>query len=285
MWFILGILSGVFFALQNAISKRALEGVNQYLAAFAFAAFSLPYFLIALLWTDLSPLNSTFWWAAIGTSALNVIALLILMKALSIGELSLTMPFLSFTPVFLILTSKLMLGELPNIFGFWGILLIVAGTYALGLKKNEGFFGPFRAFVKNKGGQLVLLVAFIYAISSNLDKVTVQNSDPLTRNIIVLALMTTILFLLIQFRSSQKLNKIKSKYKLLILVGLFAALTLWTQMAALTLNIVPYIISLKRTSALFSVILGFIFFKERNIKPKLLGSTLMVLGVLLISLS
>lgn len=285
MWFILGLLSGFFFALQSAVSKKALEGVNHYLVAFAYAAFSLPYFLIALFWFDLAQLNFTFWWAALSTSVLNVIALVLLMKALSIGELSLTMPFLSFTPVFLIFTSNLMLGELPNLIGIGGILLIVSGAYFLEMGKGRGASGPFKAFIKNKGGQLVLLVAFIYAISSNLDKIAVQNSNPLSRNIIVLALMALMLFLLIRFRSNQKIGEIKSKYKLLLIAGFFAALTLLCQMTALTLSMVPYVISLKRTSALFSVILGFIAFKERNVKPKLLGAALMVLGVLLISIS
>ena len=285
MWLFLGLSSGFFHALQSMVSKKALEGLNHYIVAFAYAAFSLPYFLIALLWQDLAPLNFTFWWAAVATSILNVVAMVLLMKAIKIGELSLTMPFLLFTPLFLILTSKLMLGEFPGPMGIYGIILIVGGAYSLEMKKGQGVFGPFRAFLKNRGGQLVLLVAFIYAISSNLDKIIVQNSDPLTRNIIVLALMTLMLFLLVRFKSDQKLIEIKSKYKLLLVAGFFAAITLLAQMTALTLNMVPYIISLKRTSALFSVILGFIAFKERNVKPKLLGATLMVAGVLLISLS
>ncbi len=284
-WFILGILSGLFHALQSMVSKKALEGVNQYLVAFTYAAFSLPYFLIALFWFNLAPLNFTFWWAALLTSVLNVIALVLLMKALSIGELSRTLPFLSFTPIFLIFTSDLMLGEFPSLIGIGGIALIVSGAYFLEMRKGDGISDPFRTFLKNKGGQLVLLVAFIYAISSNLDKIAIQNSNPITRNIIVLALMALMLLPLIWYKSNQKLIEIKSKYKLLLLAGFFAALTLFFQMTALTLNMVPYVISLKRTSALFSVILGFIAFKERDIKPKLLGVALMVAGVLLISIS
>ena len=285
MWLFLGLSSGLFHALQSMVSKKALEDVNHYLVAFAYAAFSLPYFIIALLWFDLAPLNFTFWWAAIATSALNVVALVLLMKALSIGELSLTMPFLSFTPIFLIFTSNLMLGESPSLMGIYGIILIVGGAYVLEMKKGTGISGPFRAFLKNRGSQLVLLVAFIYAITSNLDKITVQNSNPITRNIIVLVLMAIMLLLLIRFKSNQKLVEIKSRYKLLLIAGFFAALTLLFQMIALTIAMVPYVISLKRTSALFSVILGFMAFKERNVGPKLLGSALMVAGVLLISVS
>lgn len=287
MWLLLGLSSGLFHALQSMVSKKALEGANQYLVAFAYSAFSLPYFLVALLWWDLAPVNFTFWWAAIATSVLNVIAIILLMKALKIGELSLTMPFLSFTPVFLIFTSNLMAVEKssPGLMGILGIVLIVSGTYALEIKRGAKITAPFRAFLKNRGGQLVLLVAFIYSISSNLDKITVKNSDPLTRNIIVLAMMTLMLLPFVWRKYRQNLTEIKSKYKLLLIAGSFAAITLLFQMTALMLNMVPYIISLKKTSALFSVILGFIAFKERNVKPKLLGAALMVAGVILISIS
>lgn len=285
MWLLLGLGSGLFHALQSMVSKKALEGLNSYVVAFAYSAFSLPYFLIALLWADLAPVNFTFWWALVAASTLNVIAIVLLMKAIKMGELSLTMPFLSFTPIFLILTSNLMLRESPGLIGILGIFLIVGGTYALEMKKGAGIIGPFRAFFKNRAGQLVLLVAFIYSISSNLDKIIIQNSNPLTRNVSVLALMTLMLFLLVQFRSKQKIKNIKSKYKLLLIAGLFAAITLIFQMTALIIGIVPYVISLKRTSALFSVLLGAIAFKERNTKPRLLGSALMVAGVVLISIS
>jgi len=285
MWFILGISSGLFHALMSMVSKKVLKNTNQYLVAFAYAAFSLPFAFIALLWLDLAPLNFTFWWAVIATSILNVIALVLFMKALKIGELSLTVPFLAFTPIFLIFTSELMLGELPSLIGVIGIISIVGGAYFLEMQKGTGILGPFKALLKNRGAQLVLLVAFIYSITSNLDKIVIQNSSPITRIIVVQLLMALVLLFLISFRSNQKIVEIKSKCKPLLLIGLLTALILLCQMTALTMSIVPYIISLKRTSAFFSVILGFIAFKERNIKSKLLGASLMGLGVFLISTS
>lgn len=285
MWLFLGLASGFFHALMSMVSKKALKDVNQYLAAFAYAAFSIPFFLISLIWLDLTSVNSTFWWAAVSTALLNVIAITFFMKALSIGELSLTVPFLSFSPIFLIFTSNLMLGEFPTSFGVLGILLIVAGTYFLELKKEQGVLSPFKALLHNQGAQLVLLVALIYAVTSNLDKIAIQNSNPITRILVVQAIMSLALLLLIRFKSNQKMGIVTSNYKILLPIGFFMALAILAQMTALTLTIVPYVISLKRTSAFFSIILGFIAFKERNVKPKLLGVVLMMAGVFLISLS
>jgi len=285
MWLILGLSSGFFFALQSMVSKKVLKETNEYVTTFAYLAFSLPFFLLSLFWLEWASLNFTFWWATLANAVLTLAALIMLMTALKIGELSLTIPFLSFTPVFLIFTSKLILGEMPSLLGIAGILAIVGGAYVLNLKQEKGVAGPFRALLKNRAALLVLLVAFIYAISSNLDKIAVQNSNPITYLIIVMAVRLPILLPFIYFKTEGKFGEIKSKWKVLLPIGLLTALTLFPQMIAYTLTIVPYVISLKRTSALFSVILGFIAFKERNVKPKLLGAALMVAGVFLISMS
>lgn len=285
MWLFLGIGSGLFHALMSAVSKKVLENTNQYILAFVYAAFSIPFVLIAIFWQNLVPVNPTFWWATIGTSCLNVLALILYMKALKTGELSLTVPFLSFTPVFLIFTSALMLDEMPNHLGIVGIILIVIGTYVLETKTGTGIWGPFKAFLKNKGGQLTLMVALIYAVSSNLDKMAIQASNPTTRILAVQAMMALLLFIIIRFRSKQRLTELKPKLKFFWLIGFLTAASLFCQMIAFQMALVPYIVSLKRTSALFSVILGVIAFKEKNIKPRLLGTILMIIGVLFISVS
>jgi uncharacterized membrane protein len=47
---------------------------------------------------------------------------------------------------------------------------------------------------------------------------------------------------------------------------------------------VAYVIAIKRTNGMMSVLFGHFFFKEKNIKEKLLGSAIMLAGVLLIIL-
>ncbi len=54
------------------------------------------------------------------------------------------------------------------------------------------------------------------------------------------------------------------------------------QMLALKLTLVIYVISLKRTSGMISVLFGWLIFKERDIAKKFFASALMFLGVLVI---
>jgi len=56
-------------------------------------------------------------------------------------------------------------------------------------------------------------------------------------------------------------------------------------MLAINLTLVAYVISIKRLSIIFSVIFGFLLFKEKGFKERLTGAIIMVLGVILITLS
>lgn len=284
MWLFLGLASGFFHALMSTVSKKSVGKTDEYITSFAYACFAIPFFLLALFWLDWTGINSTFWFATLGTVVLNVIAIYFFMKALNLSELSLVVPLLTFTPLFLIFTSDIILGEFPSSLGIWGIVAIVCGAYVLNLKGTKKLWDPFKSLLNDRGAQLMLAVAFIYSISSNFDKMAIQNSNPITFLVISRSLIAFIFLFFIKYKSKVGFGSIRSNFKILIPIGVLSAAALLTQMIALNLALVPYIISLKRTSAFFSVILGFIAFKERNVKPKLIGSALMILGVLLISM-
>jgi uncharacterized membrane protein len=57
------------------------------------------------------------------------------------------------------------------------------------------------------------------------------------------------------------------------------------QMTAINLTLVSYVISIKRTSVIMSVLFGYFIFKEKGLKERLTGTSIMVIGVLSIALS
>ncbi|MAF42804.1 MAG: hypothetical protein CMI54_01365 [Parcubacteria group bacterium] len=281
-WFILGILSGLFNGLAYTVSKKALSKMSPALASIGFTLFSLPYFVFMLLWSGWAVTDFTFWWSTILAAVVNVGGFLLLMKALKIGNISQVIPFLSFTPLFLLVVSNLMLGEFPNSSGLLGVVIIVGGAYIVQLDKEGGFLGPFKSIMKSKATKLVLATAFLYSITSTLSKVAILNSNPMTFLIVYQGLAGLILIPLMQ-KSEQKVEEFRSHIKPLALMGLLEALTLICQMIAVSTGLVSYIVSLKRTSAIWSVVLGYFIFREKNIKLRLIGASLMIIGIVLIS--
>ncbi len=284
--FIFAFLTAFFESVKDLFSKRGLQAVDEYIASFSFKFFSLPFLIPFVFIFGIPHLGSNYLIALIIDGLLNVVTITLYMRAIKVSDLSITLPLVAFTPLFLLLTSPLILGEYPAPLGILGVMLIVFGSYLLNISKvNDGLLGPFKALLKKKGPKLMLLVAFLFSITSNIDKIGVQNSSPIfwafSINVFVMLAIIPLIF----FKSEHDFSSIKTDFKVLFPIGFFSALTIIFQMIAISLTLVAYVISIKRVSVVFGVLWGRFFFKETGIKERLAGTLVMVLGVVLITLS
>ena len=170
-----------------------LRKVSPYtLAGFSFLSASLVLLFLSII-LGIPPLGPGLFRAVAVTVAINIVATILFYRALSSTDLSLCIPMLAFTPVFLILTSFLILGELPSPAGAAGILMVAFGAYLLNLEYVDGrpssLSTPFHTLMRDRGVQSMLLVSFLFSISVNFDKQVVENSDPVFGSVIVLFLL------------------------------------------------------------------------------------------------
>ncbi len=286
IWIILALLTAFFESLKDVSGKKSLEDVDEYIVAWAWSFFSLPFLIIILSFTEIPDLNNQFWMALFSGGSLNVFAWIFYIKAIKYSDLSITVPMVNFTPLFLLLTSPLMVGEFPTLFGLIGVVLIVAGSYLLNItEKSKGLLHPFRALLSEKGPRFMLIVAVIWSISSNIDKVGITSSSPLFWAFAINAYISSILLGIMIVKSRQRLKIIPSHLSSLLPIGLFSALTWAFQMTALKLTLVAYVIAIKRTSTMMSAYFGHIIFKEKGSKERVAGTLIMILGVLSIALA
>ena len=291
--YIYAILSALFEALRNVSGKMGLKDMDEYLVTWAFGFFALPFLVFPYIFISIPSLGNQYWIALISDGILNVIATILQLKAMKHSDLSLVIPLTSFTPLFLLIMAPLILGQYPTFLGIIGVILIVIGSYILNIKrrilttqrKNSDYLDPFKAMVKEKGPKLMLIAAFLLSITSSIDKIGISNSSPLfwAVSVHVFTSVTLAPVLIHEFHNHTKLTGMD--IKLLFAVGIFSALSLVTQYIAITALLVPYVIAIKRTSAIISVLFGYLIFKEKGIKGRLAGSVVMVIGVIFIVLS
>jgi drug/metabolite transporter (DMT)-like permease len=283
-WFIYAFICALSVATADALSKKALATNNDtYLVALVRIGYAVPFMVFIIPFIDIPKLDSVFFIATFLVLPFDIIALLLYMKAISISPLSLTLPFLSLTPVFLIGTSYIILGESPNKTGLMGIILVVIGAYLLNVHAiKQGFLEPLRAVAKEKGSILMIIVAFIFSITATFGKMAVQHSSPIFFSVFYSILLSAFLFLIVSFKTKRVLSKIVSQPLLFFFIGISMAIMMITHMKAINLVEVSYMISVKRLSLLIGVIYGAVFFKETNIKERFLGSAVMLSGVILI---
>jgi len=284
-WFVFAFLTALFRSFTDVSGKSSLKNMDEYIVAWSLFLFALPFFAILLFFTDIPEIGDNFWVALLVGGGLNVFTNLIYMRAIKLSDLSITIPLITFTPLFMLITSPLILGEFPNLFGIAGIVLIVTGSYLLNFKeKKKGYLAPFKALVKEKGPRLMLLVAFIWSITANFDKIGIENSSVFFWPVAVNTFITIGFIPVVLMRSKGKTRQIRKNYKKLLPVGFFHGLMIVFQMIAVSMTLVAYVISIKRTSAILSVVFGAVLFKEEGLKERLTGSVIMIAGVVLITL-
>ena len=231
-------------------------------------------------------LNPTFCKAAIFVGIFNSLAVLFYNMALKESDVSLSVPIISFTPLFLLFLSPLILNEIPTAYGILGVILVVFGAYTLQIsKRSDGALAPFKALFSQRGPQYMLAVALIYGVTSNYDKVGILNSSPIFW-VGTIALLRSV-FLGVFYIVERSRGKIRLDKKLVsgsILAGLASLILLVCQMTAVKYGPVAYVISIKRFSMVLATLYGCLVLKEDGFKERTLGTLIMFCGLVIIIL-
>ncbi len=284
-WFVYAFVCALSLATADALSKKALDdNTDPSIVAWVRTGYTLPFMALVIPFIEKPELDIVFYVTTLTAVPLDIIALLLYMKAIKVSPLSLTLPFLSLTPVFLIGTSYIILGERPDRSGFIGIGLVVIGAYLLNVHTvSKGLLEPFMAIAKEQGSVLMIIVAFVYSIGACIGKIAVQHSDPLFFSVVYSFLLSLLFYLVVIFRTKHFYSKAFSRPVLFLLIGILITIMIITHLNAVNLVEVAYMVSVKRLSILFGVVYGVMFFKETNIKERLLGATVMILGIVMIT--
>lgn len=282
-WVGIALVTALSLSTTDALSKRALADADDITIAWVRLGYALPFLSISLLFIPIPSLDATFWTSVAALMPLEVIAIFLYIKAIRVSPLSLTVPFLALTPVFVVLTAFFMLGELPTVPGFIGILLIASGAYTLNAGEyRNGALGPLRAILKERGSVYMIIVALIYSVTSTLGKLAMQHSSPLFFAFFYPLLLLAPLTLIAAVKG--RLGAIFARPARFFAIGICNAVMISTHYLAINLTHVAYMISVKRMSLVFSVAYGRLFFGEKDAGERLLGSLLMVFGAALIIL-
>jgi len=284
-WVFLSLASAFFLATSDAIAKKAVHDNNEYLVAWFRLIFTLPVVIAALLFVPIPDLDADFYRAFFLALPIELVTIILYIKALKISPLSLTLPFLALTPVFLIAVSYLVLDETVSLVGGMGILLIAAGSYMLNIEEvRKGMSAPFKAIVREKGSLFMIAVALLYSITSSAGKMAIEHSSPVFFGAAYFIALNIAYIPLGLYMGRHDLKAfIRGKrYISLLLPGLFYGLMVLAHMEAIKLTKVAYMISVKRTSLLMGVLYGYFLFREKNIRERLLGALLMFAGFVLV---
>jgi uncharacterized membrane protein len=286
-WLYLSLASGFLVAAKNIITRKLVFQTDKAVILYAKYFFVCIFCLILILFTGVPEIKPAFYGYAFIGSIIDVTAAWCFLNAIASSQLAKTFPLVAVSPVFLLGTSFVILGEAPSLLGLIGILLIVCGAYLLRAESAAvGVLEPVRLLLKEKGSRHMLMAALLFSFLAPFFKKAILNSSPFFALGVTQCLST--LFLTIYHLKTKELGRLFRKmgenYRLLMGAGISTFLACVTFFDAFQLGLAAYVVSVKRTSILFTIILGYIFLKEDHLVRSLSIGCIMVLGILLISL-
>lgn len=280
---IIAVGSGFFTALSDIISK-------DYIRKFDVDSFFVLYVRWVFCALSLFPLvvvdapdnvDASLVFVSLILVPIEIAAGYFYMKSLELAESTLVLPFQSFTPVFIPPIASLMIDETYSKQGLLGIVLVVLGSFLFFKNNNH------RNKAEKKAILYMIYTAVMYAFSSVLGRYVILKISPLffsASYMFVLSLVLTPYF--IRKYRAQGFFKIKRTLIPAFVLGFITALAVITHSVSLLEIESGYMISLKRTSVIFSVLLGYIILREKTkIKERFSGAFLMMIGVFIIGLS
>lgn len=283
-WLTLSLICAFALASSDAAVKRWLGSAGTGELLVVRLGLSGLLLLPWLMTFDLPPLPAEFWaWIAV-LMPLELIAMLLYVKAIRDYPLALTLPYLAFTPVLVVVTGWLVLDETISGRGLGGVLLVVTGSWLLNFEHTatltlRGMVAPFRAIVVNPGSRLMLGAAMIYALTSVGGKAAMAWMPAAQFGAFYFVVLGSLTLALVGATQPQSLKIIRfSWWPSLIVAGLMALMVV-THFMALAQVEAAYMIAAKRTSLLFGILYGAMLFNERCLGRHLLAGGLMVTGV------
>jgi len=318
---ILACFGSVFNVLTDASRKKILD--RQYdaavigfwckLVALGFYLLALGFVIAAGFGLQLPPIGAALKISpaiAFGLYlALNALlegtAILLNYRALQVSPLSFCVPFLALTPVFLLPIGKFFLHE--QIVGGMvvGVFLVVTGSIVINRQLfANGWLEPAKEIIRQKGSRYMMLVALLLATTAALDKWFVTSGgdvafgERLSRSFtlsIGKSVMLAIFFLGLacwRLRSGEAASPKHSWTaawrevpRWILLAAFFEAVVLVLQLLAVQFAVAAIVISIKRSGILLACVVGWFVFHEREITDRVIGSFVMVAGVVIFFLT
>lgn len=283
LWLLLGLGAALGDSGADVLTKRFFSHLPPYCMALARLIGAIPFLLAAVYFITPPVLDRTFLAIVAAMLPLEAVAMLLYMRALKICDISLCIPFLAFTPVFLIFTASLVLGEDLSRWGILGILLIAGGSYFLGLGPGRRrVLDPFKALAREPGARLMLVVAAIYSVTAALFKLAILHSAPVFFGVAYPLTFTGLMLAGYSLSCERAPHLTRSPWWLL--AGFCFALSCLCLANGATLAPIAYLVAVKRLSLPVSVALGGMWLRERPLLPRFVAAVLMCGGVALITL-
>jgi len=289
MWFYIALITSLISAISIILNKKILLKVSPLVLTWYTLVLATPIIAIMAIREGIPNINILFITGVIGSVLFYTASKIIQFRVMKITDLSTIYPLVSLGPVFTLLIAFLPpLNENLGSLAIIGVLITLSGVYILNINNiKEGLLKPLKLLFENKASTLMIFAVLIGSIVIIFDKLAINNTFPqnttfvlLTENILVIIGLLPILYL----KNRDFPQQIFNNKKLFIILGVLNALSTILAFSAIGGGNVGIISTILKSQLLFVLLFSFIFFKDRPKLKTIVGSIIMILGIILIKI-
>ena len=247
MGLVAAFVSAFLHTAKDLVSKSLAADVDSIVSTFASFAFALPFYILLLailLWTGHEELvfSSSFLSLVLLRAIFDCGAEWCKMQALSEADISLLSPFLALSPVFLLILSPLITGDVPSFRGGAGVVLVIlGGLFLLSPSSMRGGSISKRAIV------LATLTSVLFAMNACFDRLAVQEATPVWAGF-MMTLTAGAFFVPSLLRNAARQSDLQMYSFAFSLRGIFELGYMVCKLYALQFMQAPYVDSIRKLS-------------------------------------
>ena len=288
-WFLFAIISAVFSAAAALFQKKILFSTEaldfSLLLSFFNVILSIPF----LLNINYALLSSTNLLVLYLKSILGCLAFLCVMLSIKNMEISRALPLLALTPGLVAVFAFVFINDSLSFIQVCAILLLLSGTYILEARSGQKLLDPFKVFIKSKNHHYVVFALILFTTTSIIDRLLLNRYQlPPNTFIGFQHIFFAVNFLIIYLIFKKDLVKVfkldsNNLWFLIILISILTVVYRYTEILAVKIAPVAMVLSVKRISIFFAVLIGGKIFKEKNLLIKTIATVLIISGIILIT--
>lgn len=291
MWFLYSLAAMSMLVARRSTEKTLSDKIPSSALAWLQQATALPFAALMLpfaVWINPAELSSSFVLLLALYTLTAAVDLMLYYKAIQIGDISIIAPLLNLTAVTGIISSYLLLGQKPSLFGILAASFIVCGAYFVTKHRKKHLS-------KSQNNSLAILIVLglvvMRAVYSPLEVTLLRESNPIYLNFISSLLIVPVI-IAISVRLNRR-NKSKhftkqlrtsivSHKKALAFIGLTMAINIFFSLTAKqTAPNAGYVTAIKGAQVVPMAFIGVFLFKEHVAARQWIGIACITCGLVL----
>ena len=292
-WVVITVIASLSQTLRSVFQKNIIEDVGVLVSAYSRFVFALPFVaLLAVIFLGsqeivlLKTISLKTWFFLISASICQILFTIILIKLFTLRSFAIGVAFSKTEVIQTTLLEIIILGFILTSHVFLSIIIGFIGMLFMSKQKLIGKLGYNTLFLKQV--TLGVLCGIFLGLSSVLYKVALDSviTDLIYKKVLVLSFLAlafqSVIFgtYIVSTEGKQNVVKLFSIWKKGLPVGFFGCAATFCWFFAFSLVDATFVRAVGQLEIVFSVLITYIFYKERITGFELIGMSLITISIL-----